>query len=148
MQHVEATRLIPAGIADVWERYTDHLAWNDWAGMGTVTRTREGKTAPNGVGSVRCIASAGVKVYEEVTIYEPPHRQQYRIIKGGPGLNDHLGEVTFTPQGNGTLVTWRCQFNPKIPGTGIVLRLFITRLFRTGLANLDKTFKTGTSFRA
>ena len=139
MQHVEATRLISAPIAEVWERYTDHLAWNDWAGMGTVTRTRDGRDAVNGVGSVRCISSAGVKVYEEVVVYEPPHRQQYRIIKGGPGIKDHLGDVTFASQENGTLVTWRCQFNPKIPGTGTLLRLFITRLFRNGLANLARS---------
>lgn len=142
MQYVEAIRLIPAPIDAVWARYTDHLAWNDWAGVGRVTRTREGHGTPNGVGSVRCISSAGVKIYEEVTLYDAPHHQQYQIIKGGPGIKDHRGDVTFTSQGNGTLVTWRCQFNPKIPGTGNLFRVFITRMFTNGLANLAKTFAT------
>jgi uncharacterized protein YndB with AHSA1/START domain len=144
MQYVEAIRLIPAPIDAVWTRYTDHLAWNGWAGVGTVTRTRDGSDTPNGVGSVRCISSAGVKVYEEVTLYDPPHHQQYRVIKGGPGIKDHRGDVTFAAEGDGTRVSWRCQFNPKIPGTGTLLRLFITRIFSNGLANLAKTFASET----
>ena len=139
MQHVEVTQIIPAPLQAVWNRYNDHGSWGQWAGLGEATLAREGDPPPNGVGCVRVFTNAGiVKVHEEVVAFEPPTRMAYRLVKGGPGLRDHLGEAIFTPHDGGTLITWRCQFNSKIPGMGGVLRWFITRLFRNALAGLAR----------
>jgi uncharacterized protein YndB with AHSA1/START domain len=143
MQHVEVKRVFDAPIETVWNRYTDHVSWTEWAGLGKVALDREGNPPPNGVGCVRVIASGGVKVYEEVVGFEPPRRMTYRIVRGGLPLKDHLGEVTFEPDGDRTLVTWRCRFDSRIPGLGGVFRFFITRLFRNGLEGLAKDLRAG-----
>jgi uncharacterized protein YndB with AHSA1/START domain len=138
MQHVEVTRQFAAPIERVFDRYTDHVSWTQWAGLGKVVLARQGVPAPNGVGCVRAITTAGVGVHEEVLEFEPPKRMTYRVVKGAVPMKDHLGEVLFQSENGGTRVTWRCQFNSKIPGLGGVQRWFITRLFRTALEGLAR----------
>lgn len=139
MKHVEVQQVIEAPVQVVWDRYTDHVSWTEWAGLGTVRLARPGVPPPNGVGSVRVISNAGVKVFEEVVAFDPPRRMTYRVVKGGIPIKDHLGEVLFEPHARGTLVTWRCQFTSRVPGLGGAFRLLITRLFRTALRGLART---------
>lgn len=136
MQHVEVQQLIPAPIERVWARYTDHVSWSAWAGMGTVRLARQGVPPPNGVGALREITSFGVTLIEEVLSFEPPRRMTYRIVRGGLPIADHQGEVQFEARDGGTLITWRCQFTSRLPGLGGFFRWFITRLFRGALRGL------------
>jgi uncharacterized protein YndB with AHSA1/START domain len=138
VKKVEVRQRIEAPVQKVWDRYTDHVSWTDWAGMGKVRLEREGTPAPNGVGCVRVISSAGVSVHEEVLSFDRPHRMTYRVVKGGIPIKNHLGEVTFEPEGTATLVTWRCQFDSRIPGLGGLFRALITRLFRNALRGLAR----------
>jgi len=140
VQTVEVQQIIAAAVETVWDRYTDHVSWTDWAGIGRVRLEREGVPAPNGVGCVRAISNAGMTVYEEVLSFDRPRRMTYRVVRGGGPIRDHLGEVVFAPHDGGTLITWRCQFRSRIPGLGGVMRAFITRLFRTALRNLSNRF--------
>jgi uncharacterized protein YndB with AHSA1/START domain len=138
MKYVEVREVIPAPIEAVWNRYTDHRSWTNWAGLGTVTLDREGSPSPNGVGCVRMISRAGVRVFEEVVSFEPPRRMSYRVVKGGIPIKNHLGEVEFEARGEQTLVTWRCRFDSKIPGLGAPFRLLVTTLFRNALRGLRR----------
>ena len=61
MQKVEVTQTINAPVQAVWDRYTDHVSWSEWAGLGTVHLEREGTPPPNGVGCVRVFSNAGLK---------------------------------------------------------------------------------------
>jgi len=136
VQHVEVRQHIPAPIQAVWARYTDHRSWTYWAGIGQVALERAGDPAPNGVGCVRRITNRGVTVYEQVLSFEPPRRMTYRLVRGAVPIRDHLGEVLFEPRDEGTLVTWRCRFNSRIPGLGGLLQRFVTRLFENVLEGL------------
>jgi uncharacterized protein YndB with AHSA1/START domain len=140
MQHVEVTEIIDAPAQAVWDRYTDHVSWSDWAGLGKVRLEREGTPSPNGVGCVRVFSNAGLKVvYEEVLSFEPPRRMTYRVVRGAVPFKDHLGEVLFEPRDGRTLVTWRCQFDSTIPGLGGLFRALVTRMFRNALRGLART---------
>lgn len=143
MQHVEVEQYIAAPIDRVWARYTDHESWTEWAGLGRVRLVREGVPAPNGVGCVREIGSLGVSVQEEVLAWEPPHRMTYRIVRGGPPIRDHFGEVRFAQESGGTRVTWRCQFVARVPGSGALLRVAIAGLFRRALRTLARDLAAG-----
>lgn len=140
MQHVEVTRRFPASVDQVWEVYTDHAGWKDWAGFHKSWLETEGSPDKNGLGCVRGFGSNGVNVFEEVVSWEPKKRFQYKVIRGGLPMKGHLGEVTFTPDGDGTIVTWRCQFDSSIPipGLGALMRFFVQRIFRDGLEGLAK----------
>ncbi len=139
MQHVEVMKVIEAPVEQVWNRYTDHVSWSQWAGFGRVRLAKEGVPPPNGVGCVRVFTAAGL--HEEVISFDPPRRMTYRIVKGIMPIKDHLGEVGFEPQGNATRIVWRCQFESRIPGLGGVVRWFITRTFRQALDGLARTFR-------
>ena len=143
MKHVEVRQVIEAPVPTVWERYTDHVSWTEWAGLGTVRLERPGVPPPNGVGSVRAISNLGVTVFEEVMTFDAPQRMTYRVVKGGIPIKDHLGEVTFEPHARGTLVTWRCQFNSRVPGLAGAFRLLIGRIFRNALRGLARGLQKG-----
>jgi len=138
VQQVEVQQFIGAPIETVWDRYTDHVSWTDWAGLGRVRLERQGVPAPNGVGCVREMSNLGVKLYEEVLTFDRPQRMTYRIVRGAMPIRDHQGEVVFEPRDGGTLVTWRCQFDSRIPGMGGAFRALLTRLFRNALQNLAR----------
>jgi len=138
VEQVEVRRHFDAPRQAVWDAYTDHLSWNEWAGMGRVRLARPGEPAPNGVGCVRVIGPGAVAAHEEVLEFEPPKRMLYRVVKGGPLLRDHLGEVTLEDDGDGTLLVWRCRFRPGLPGLGVPLRALITRMFRRALEGLAR----------
>lgn len=138
MQHVEVEAIIPAAIDKVWARYTDHVSWSRWAGLGPVHLDREGSPPPNGVGCIRVIGRGRLAVREEVVDFEPPRRMTYRIIGGAVPLRDHFGEVLFEPEGEATRIVWRCRFRSGIPGLGGVARRLISRMFRNVLAALAR----------
>lgn len=138
MQHVEVVRRFPAPPQAVWDVYTDHAGWQEWSGLGRSSLHREGEPHRDGVGAVRCFANGPLKVYEEVVEFEPPKRMAYRIVRGGLPMKNHLGEVHFEPDGDGTRVIWRCRFESKIPGLGGLMRSFITRIFRNALEGLAR----------
>jgi len=134
MQHVEVTRSINAPIELVWDRYTDHRGWTDWAGIGTVTIVQRGTGDPNGVGCVRRFVTAGMGVYEEVLSFERPKRMTYKLIRGAVPIKNHLGEVLFEAENPGlTKITWRCRFDSSLPLIGGLLRAGVRRMFATTL---------------
>jgi len=138
VQKVEVKQVIAAAPGAVWNRYTDYCSWTDWAGLGTVTLAREGTDQRNGVGCVRVVSNGGVRVFEEVLSFDPPHRMTYRVVRGGIPIKDHLGEVVFSSHEQGTLVTWRCRLNSKIPGLGGLFHLIVRGVFSRTLRALAR----------
>jgi uncharacterized protein YndB with AHSA1/START domain len=116
--------------------YTDHASWAEWAGGRASRLERPGDPAPNGVGCVRVLGPGPLAAHEEILSFEPPKRMTYRIVGGGAPFRDHLGEVAFEPDGDGTRIVWRCRFESKIPGLGRFFRFMVSRLFRGVLDGL------------
>ena len=61
--------------------------------------------------------------------YEPPTSYRYQVVKGSP-FSCHQGEIRLRAQGEQTELTWRIRFRPKLPGTGRLLALVLSRLLR------------------
>ncbi len=136
MQRVEVVRRFPAPPQAVWDVYTDHAGWSEWAGIGKSWLEVAGDPDRNGAGAVRGLGTGGVNAFEEVIEFDPPKRMTYRLIRGGGPMKNHLGEVIFEPDGDGTRVVWRCRFDSRIPGLGGLMRRFVTRFFRRALEGL------------
>lgn len=58
---------------------------------------------------------------EEVTVFEPPSVLGYKLLSGLP-LRDHEARISLFDDGEQTAIHWRAEFNPKVPGTGGLLR--------------------------
>ncbi len=138
MQHVEVSRRFAAPPQRVWEVYTDHAGWKEWAGFSRSWLETEGRPDRNGTGAVRAFGAGPVVAYEEVLDFEPPKRMTYRVVKGPLPMKNHLGEVIFEPDGDGTRVTWRCRFDSRVPGLGWPMRALVTRVFRNALEGLAR----------
>ncbi len=138
MQSLTVERVLSAPIDEVWALYTDHRGWAKLLGSIEVTLDPEGIPAPNGVGCIRQVRLLGKElVAEEVTVFEPPTRMKYRIVRGGGPIRDHDGEVLFAPCEGGTKVTWRVQFDSPIPGVGALTKAGIRLFFLHLLGRMD-----------
>ena len=134
---IEQTVHIAAPPDVTWQVISDHEAMSEWAGIGPVRRIVDGETEPNGRGAQRAL-NIGGEIIEQVIAENPPDSSRYRIIKGSP-LVCHQGELLLRPRGDGTAVTWKIRFRPRIPGTGRLIaagfshalnRMMTTRLRR------------------
>ncbi len=137
MRRAETERLFDHPVQEVFRRYTDHVGWSRWAGMGPVILVREGSPDRNGVGAVRAFRAAP-GLHEEVTKFEPPHCLEYRIAQGGFPIADHRGEVHFDEQGTGTRVHWEATFRSRVPGLGWAMERGIEVVFERILAGLAR----------
>lgn len=143
MQKVEVTRRIPAPREAVWKQYTDWPSWSRWARIGKVRVDPKGRDDPNGVGAVRIISNGGISAYEEILVFQPPSRVEYRVIKGGLPMKDHHGWTLFEPDGEGTRVTWKCQFNSRVPGMAWLWGAIAGLVFRIALTGLERAVVKG-----
>jgi hypothetical protein len=112
----------------VWELVADLRTWAHWGDWAETNLEREGTPPPDGLGAIRRLTSAPRGIVrrpivsrEEVVEFEPPRRLAYELLSGLP-LRDYRGEITLTEADGGTEITWRSEFEPKIPGTGGLFR--------------------------
>lgn len=138
MQEIQVEHRYAAPPRAVWDVYVDHARWNEWAGMSQSRVTRPGSPDPNGAGCVRELGAGPSRALEEVVEFEPPKRLTYRVVGGAMPIRDHLGEVLFEADGDGTRIVWRCRFASKLPGLGPLLRLAVTAFFRHALRGLER----------
>ena len=117
---------VPAPPQQVWDLYTDHCSWEDWAGVREVVLRQQGDPPPNGVGASRVMRSRGIAIEEEVIVFEPPRRMVYRLVAGAP-IRNHQAEVLFSPSETGTRVEWHVRFDPLVPFTGPLVGLLLRR---------------------
>ena len=121
----------------VWALVSDGAGWKNWAGVMTSSLEREGDPPPDGVGAIRKLGPRPFGSREEVVVWEPPSHLGYVILSGMPVRNYradiHLKEETGAGGSDvTTVIEWSASFDPKIPGTGALLR--------TGLAAIIGRF--------
>lgn len=135
LRRVEVTHRFDASPQQVWDVFTDHARWSEWAGTPGARLVSPGSPDPNGIGAVRGFAGG---IREEVLSFDPPKRMTYAVTAGLLPLKEHQGEVLLQAEGDQTVLTWRCRFRSKIPGLGRPLQRLITRTFSRGLAGLEE----------
>jgi len=138
MQSIEVTRTLSATPEQIWNVYTDHAGWKAWAGISHSSLYVEGEPDKNGTGAVRRLGTYGFYAHEEILEFDPPRRMTYRVVKGGLGMKNHLGEVLLEPAGDRTRITWRCRFDSKVPGFSRIMRRIVNRFFRDALDGLAR----------
>jgi hypothetical protein len=133
---LEARAHSSAPVTDIWSLVGEADRWKEWSFLTRSELERNGDPAPDGVGAVRRFTRYGIGSREEVTAWEPPGHLGYRILSGFP-VREYWADVTLTPEGSGTLITWSASFDPLVPGTGRLMTLVLKQLlsrFATGAA--------------
>eukprot|EP01134_Creolimax_fragrantissima_P000144 CFRG0144T1 len=138
--HVEVKHEFEAPLQEVWDTFTDHTSWNTWAGQGVVSVENHGLSNKNGDGCLKITTMpAGDITAEEIISFEPCERLAYVVREGGYWTKDHTHEVLFdkTPSG-GTIITWRCRFDPILIGSGWIIESMVGKNYRAVLLQLEK----------
>ena len=129
VERVEVQARSAAPPAVVFDVVADGARWQEWAGP-TVPRSRwvrQGDPAPGGVGAVRRLGRGPFGASEEILAYDPPRRLGYTVLSGLP-VRSYRADVDLEPDGDGTRIRWTATFEPKVPGTGPLLRRFLTAM--------------------
>lgn len=126
-QSYNVTRVSKAPREKVWGLVSDGAGWKDWAGVMKSSLEREGDPPPDGVGAIRRLGPRPFSSREEVVVWEPPSHLGYVILSGMP-VRNYRADIKLreeaAPDGNGmtTVIEWSATFDPKLPGTGGLLR--------------------------
>lgn len=130
MREIEVFARSSAPPAEVWRWLADGRSWSTWTNLQRSELEREGVPAPDGVGAIRRFSTGPGASREEVVAFEPPHHLGYILLSGLP-VRSYRCDVELTPDGAGTLITWRSQFEPKLPGSGALMAVFLRAILTT-----------------
>lgn len=120
MYTLTVTKTIKAPVEEVFEVYTDHEALSQVPGVRTCRLTRPDNTEKNGLGAVRELDCGLIRLREEITGFDRPHRMEYRIRNSRPRAEHEHGQVDFVETPQGTKITWTTVFGIRPPGIGKV----------------------------
>jgi uncharacterized protein YndB with AHSA1/START domain len=128
---VTAQTTVAAPIETVWDKLSNHTGMSSWAPGVTVTVETPGTPDPNGVGTVRRVATPGPgkDVLEEVVTFEPPHVLSYKAVSGSP-FPGYFGEVRLTPAGAGTHIDYTISTTASFPLLKVPLAVLCQVLLR------------------
>jgi len=125
----EASARSSAPAAVIWPLIGEAARWKEWSWMTSTSLLREGDPPPDGVGALRRFALGPGGSQEEVVVWEPPYHLGYIAVQGLP-VRHYRADVYLRDDATGTVVTWRCSVEPRIAGTGAVLRFVLGRMVR------------------
>lgn len=140
-QVIEAKAHSTAPREAVWRLVEDAPGWSRWGAWSSVELEREGGPPPGGLGAIKVLKSEtrpAVTSREEVTVFEPPSRFGYKLLSSGLPLRDYDATIMLEDAGGGTDITWRSQFNPKIPLTGGMFRRSLGRFIQDAAERLAR----------
>ncbi len=114
----------PATPHVVYGLLADGTTWPVWSPIGSFRLEREGRDGGESVGAVRVFTTGAVHSHEELLELKPDEKLSYTAFAGLP-IRAHRADITLTEQGSATVINWYEEFEPKLTGTGWLLRLFL-----------------------
>jgi hypothetical protein len=118
MEHRATTTADPA---TVYALLRDGAGWPTWSPIESFHLERPGAGEREGLGAVRVFRSGRVTGRDEIVELVPDRRFSYTHTSSLP-IRDYRADVDLEPTPEGTAIRWVSSFEPKIPGTGWLLR--------------------------
>jgi hypothetical protein len=135
-QQVDRSATTPASAEVVYELLRDGATWPQWSPIESFELEQAAEDEPEGVGAIRIFRTGRYVMHEEIVELVPQRRFSYALLSGLP-VSGYRADVDLEPDGHGTAIRWRSSFDPKLPGTGWLIRRrlsAITERFVRGLA--------------
>jgi hypothetical protein len=120
-REIEVTATTAASADALYALLADGSTWTAWSPIEGFELEREGDPPPEGVGAIRVYRRGRTVGRDETLELVPGRLFAYRSLSGLP-VRDYLGRVELEESAGGTLIRWRSSFEPKVPGTGGLLR--------------------------
>lgn len=134
-QQVEATGWSAAPPAAVYGLLVDGATWPTWSGHDAAEVVERGEGDGDGVGAVRVLHRGRMRSRERIVELVPERRLGYVLLAGLP-LRDYRANVDLTPERGGTAIRWSSDFAAKVPGTGAIFRLALTKFMTAATEGL------------
>jgi hypothetical protein len=120
-QRIEHRATTSADPATVYSLLRDGATWPTWSPIDSFDLERPGRDEPEGVGAVRVFRSGKVTGRDTISELVPDRRFAYTHASSLP-VKNYRGEIDLEPVAGGTAIRWVSAFDPKIPGTGRLMR--------------------------
>jgi Polyketide cyclase / dehydrase and lipid transport len=120
-QRIEHHATTTAEPAVVYALLRDGATWPEWSPIDSFELERPGAGEPEGVGAVRVLRSGRVTGRDTIAELVADRRFAYTHVSSLP-VKDYRGAVDLEPVDGGTSIRWVSEFDPKIPGTGALMR--------------------------
>jgi Polyketide cyclase / dehydrase and lipid transport len=132
-QRIEKHAITTADPATVYALLRDGAGWPGWSPIESFELERPGAGEPEGLGAVRVFRSGRVTGRDTIVELVPDRRFSYTHVSSLP-IRDYRADVDLEPVPEGTAIRWVSAFDPKVPGTGRLMRRALDG-FVAGLAN-------------
>jgi uncharacterized protein YndB with AHSA1/START domain len=121
-QHIEKTATTTADAATVYALLRDGASYPTWSPIESFELEREGQGGePEGIGALRVFRSGKVTGRDTIAELVENRRLAYTHESSLP-VKNYRASVDLTPVEGGTQIRWVSEFEPKIPGTGALMR--------------------------
>lgn len=120
-QRIEHHATTSADPATVYALLRDGAGWPTWSPIESFELEREGAGEREGLGAVRVFRSGRVTGRDTIVELVPDRRFSYTHVSSLP-IRDYHADVDLSPTADGTAIRWVSTFEPKLPGTGWLLR--------------------------
>jgi len=120
-QHIEKTATTTADAATVYALLRDGASYPTWSPIESFELEREGQGEREGIGAVRVFRSGKVTGRDTIAELVENRRLAYTHESSLP-VKHYRASVDLTPIDGGTEIRWVSEFDPKIPGTGALMR--------------------------
>jgi hypothetical protein len=132
-QRIEHRATTTAAPVTVYALLRDGSTWPTWSSIASFALERPGADEREGVGAVRVFRGGRVTGRDTIAELVPDRRFAYTHTSNLP-VRDYRGEIELEPTSTGTAIRWVSTFEPKIPGTGWLMRRALYG-FVAGLVN-------------
>ena len=145
MFHIHVERLIDKDIDTVFEALSDHARYARFAGVRRSMLLKQGREEKNGKGAVRHVVGDVMEFRELITDFERTTWMGYRTLESSPlPIRHERGDITLTPEGEGTRVLWESVGHVEVPVLGqLVLDRLAersgSRAFHAFLESIDRS---------
>jgi hypothetical protein len=121
-QRIEHRATTIADPATVYRLLRDGATWPEWGPIDSVDLERDGTSEREGVGAVRVLRSGRVKGRDTIAELVENRRFSYTHESSLP-VKNYRGDIDLDPlPDGGTAIRWVSEFDPKLPGTGALVR--------------------------
>ena len=138
-QRIEHRAVTSADPATVYALLREGATWPEWGPIDSVVLETPGAGEPEGVGAVRVLRRGRVTGRDTIAELVADRRFSYTHESSLP-VRNYRGDIDLTPVDGGTEIRWVSAFDPKVPGTG--------RLVRRGLDGFIATLTDGLAAHA
>lgn len=128
-------RLFQFPIDQVWALAGDFARWPHPTMPSQIVK--EGDPQNGGLGSERLVKIGQKMFRERLDAIDPPHSYTYTMLYGAP-VKSYVGNVNLVPEGGQTRIHWACEFFPKYPGTGWLVKMITIRNYNMFLNSIGQ----------